>query len=152
MKDSENYMRRALELARAASSLGEVPVGAVVVKDGKIVGEGANAREQANDALRHAEMDAIGQACKALGSWRLTGCTLYVTLEPCLMCAGAIWQARLDKVVYGATDPKAGAMGSLYKVHEDVRLNHRLPVETGVLADECGQILKDFFKAKRRVP
>ncbi len=152
MSESEEYMRRALELARAASSLGEVPVGAVVVKDGKIVGEGANAREQANDALRHAEMDAIGQACKALGSWRLTGCTLYVTLEPCLMCAGAIWQARLDKVVYGATDPKAGAMGSLYKVHEDVRLNHRLPVETGVLADECGQILKDFFKAKRRVP
>lgn len=142
-------MRRALELARAASSRGEVPVGAVVVKDGKIIGEGANAREEANDALRHAEMDAIGQACKSLGSWRLTGCTLYVTLEPCLMCAGAIWQARLDRVVYGATDPKAGAMGSLYKVHEDARLNHRLPVETGILADECGQILKDFFKAKR---
>lgn len=142
-------MQRALELARAAGARGEVPVGAVVVKDGKIVGEGANAREQANDALRHAEMDAIGAACKALGSWRLTGCTLYVTLEPCLMCAGAIWQARLDKVVYGASDPKAGAMGSLYKVHEDARLNHRLPVETGVLADECGRILKDFFKARR---
>ncbi len=142
-------MQRALELARAAAARGEVPVGAVVVRDGQIVGEGANAREQANDALRHAEMDAIGAACKKLGTWRLTGCTLYVTLEPCLMCAGAIWQARLDKVVYGATDPKAGAMGSLYKIHEDARLNHRLPVETGVLADECGQILKDYFKAKR---
>ena len=143
-------MQRALELARAAATCGEVPVGAVVVKDGQIVGEGANAREQANDALRHAEMDAIGAACKTLGTWRLTGCTLYVTLEPCLMCAGAIWQARLGKVVYGAADPKAGAMGSLYKIHEDVRLNHRLPVETGVLADECSQILKDFFKAKRK--
>lgn len=142
-------MKRALDLAQAAGAQGEVPVGAVVVKDGQIVGEGANAREQANDALRHAEMDAISAACKALGTWRLTGCTLYVTLEPCLMCAGAIWQSRLDKVVYGATDPKAGAMGSLYKVHEDARLNHRLPVETGVLADECGKILKDFFKARR---
>ncbi len=130
-------------------ALGEVPVGAVVVKDGQIVGEGANARETANNALRHAEMDAIAAACVKLGTWRLTGCTLYVTLEPCLMCAGAIYQARLDHVVYGATDPKAGAMGSLYRIHEDERLNHRFPVTTGILAEDCGQVLKDFFKSRR---
>jgi tRNA(adenine34) deaminase len=142
-------MRQALELARGAALKGEVPVGALVVKDGVVVGAGYNLRETKHDATEHAEMAAIRAACANLKTWRLSGCELYVTLEPCLMCAGAIYQARLDKVWYGATDPKAGAMGSLYKVHEDGRLNHRLPVEAGVLADECGQMLKDFFKARR---
>jgi tRNA(adenine34) deaminase len=142
-------MRAALALAHAAGARGEVPVGAVVVKNGIAVGEGANAREAAKDATRHAEMDAIAAACRTLGAWRLAGCTLYVTLEPCLMCAGAIYQARLDRVVFGALDPKAGAMGSLYRVHEDQRLNHRLPLTGGVLAEECGEILRDFFRARR---
>lgn len=142
-------MRLALDLARKAEALGEVPIGAVIVKDGKLIGSGFNLREQARDALRHAEIDAIGAACKAVGAWRLTGCELYVTLEPCIMCAGAIHQARLDRVYFGAMDPKAGAMGSLYKIHEDARLNHRLPVVGGVLADECSGVLKDFFRSRR---
>lgn len=142
-------MRLALDLAREAQVLGEVPIGAVIVKDGRLIGSGYNLRECARDAVRHAEIDAIGAACRALGAWRLTGCELYVTLEPCIMCAGAIYQARLDRVYFGAMDPKAGAMGSLYKVHEDTRLNHRLPVVSGILADECSGILKAFFKERR---
>jgi len=143
-------MRAALAEADKARALGEVPIGAVVVKDGAIIGTGHNLRETRRSALRHAEIDAIEMACANVGAWRLLGCELYVTLEPCLMCAGAIYQARLDRVVFGALDPKAGAMGSLYRVHEDARLNHRLPVVEGVLAEECGQILRDFFKAKRK--
>jgi len=143
-------MRAALAEADKARALGEVPIGAVVVKDGAIIGTGHNLRETRRSALRHAEIDAIEMACANVGAWRLLGCELYVTLEPCLMCAGAIYQARLDRVVFGALDPKAGAMGSLYRVHEDARLNHRLPVVKGVLAEECGQILRDFFKAKRK--
>lgn len=142
-------MRIALDLARKAEDLGEVPIGAIIVKDGRLIGSGYNLRETARDASRHAEMDAISSACRSLDAWRLTGCELYVTLEPCLMCAGAIYQARMDRVFFGALDPKAGAMGSLYKVHEDARLNHRLPVTGGVLADDCSQILKDFFRKKR---
>ena len=142
-------MRHALDLARAVAAQGEVPVGAVIVRDGQLVASGANGRETQQDAIRHAEIEAISRACQALGTWRLAGCELYVTLEPCLMCAGAIYQARLDRVVFGAFDPKAGAMGSLYKIHEDERLNHRLPVVGGVLATECGQVLKDFFRARR---
>lgn len=142
-------MRRALELAANAARLGEVPVGAVIVKEGRIIGEGANARESGHDATRHAEMDAIKAACGELKSWRLTGAELYVTLEPCLMCAGAIYQARLDRVFFGALDSKAGAMGSLYKVHEDQRLNHRLPVFGGLLANEASFLLKEFFRARR---
>ena len=142
-------MRQALDLAREAAAQGEVPVGALVVKDGVVVGTGFNLRETRQDATEHAEMAAIRAACAALGTWRLTGCELVVTLEPCLMCAGAIYQARLDRIWFGATDPKAGAMGSLYKVHEDVRLNHRLPVVGGVLEDECGAVLKAFFKERR---
>lgn len=142
-------MTEALALARDAATRGEVPVGAVIVRDGIVVGRGANLRETRQDATEHAEMAAIREACTTLKSWRLTGCELYVTLEPCLMCAGAIYQARLDRVVFGALDPKAGAMGSLYKVHEDARLNHRLPVEAGVLGDECGLVLKEFFRARR---
>ncbi|MCX6108658.1 MAG: tRNA adenosine(34) deaminase TadA [Proteobacteria bacterium] len=143
-------MAMALDLARQAALRGEVPVGAVIVKDGQLIASGANAREEFQDALRHAEIDAIGAACKQLGAWRLSGCTLYVTLEPCLMCAGAVHQARIDRVVFGAFDPKAGAMGSLYQVHADVRLNHRLPVTAGVLATECGEVLKAFFRARRQ--
>ncbi len=142
-------MQAALTLARQAAGQGEVPIGAVIVKDGQIVGSGFNLRETARDAVRHAEIDAIQAACRTLDSWRLGGCTLYVTLEPCLMCAGAIYQARLDQVVFGAMDPKAGAMGSLYHVHEDTRLNHRLPVTSGVLAEACGGVLRDFFRARR---
>ncbi|TWW12795.1 tRNA-specific adenosine deaminase [Planctomyces bekefii] len=145
----EYWMNQALELAKKAGSIGEVPIGAIVVKNGQIVGRGHNLREQSKDATRHAEMDAIKDACNTLGAWRLSGCDLYVTLEPCLMCSGAIYQARIDRVFYGASDPKAGAMGSLYQIHQDLRLNHRLPAQGGLLAQECGQILKDFFQQRR---
>src|SRR5262249_3645971 len=134
---------------REAAGRGEVPVGAVIVRDGAVIGRGYNLREARQCATEHAEMAAIREACAQLKTWRLSGCELYVTLEPCLMCAGAIYQARLDRVVFGALDPKAGAMGSLYKVNEDTRLNHRLPVVSEVLAEECGAVLKDFFRAKR---
>lgn len=142
-------MLQALELAREAARQDEVPVGAVVVKDATVVGVGFNLRETRQDATEHAEMAAIRSACAALKTWRLSGCELFVTLEPCLMCAGAIYQARLEKVWYGASDPKAGAMGSLYQVHEDVRLNHRLPVVGGIMSEECGGILKEFFRGRR---
>lgn len=142
-------MRLALDLAREAATLGEVPIGAIIVRDGRLIARGYNLRETTKNALRHAEIEAIGAACTFVDAWRLTGCELYVTLEPCLMCAGAIYQARLERVTFGALDPKAGAMGSLYKVHEDTRLNHRLPVVGGVLAEQCGAVLKDFFRAKR---
>jgi tRNA(adenine34) deaminase len=143
------WMQRALELAGAAAERGEVPVGAVIVKDDKVIAEGYNLRETLQDATRHAELIAIEAACRSLGTWRLEGCDLYVTLEPCVMCAGAIWQARLARVWFGAADPKGGAMGSLYRIHEDARLNHRLPAEGGLLAPECGKILTDFFRARR---
>ena len=143
------FMRLALGEAEAARALGEVPIGCVVVKDDAVIASGHNLRETRRDATRHAEIEAITHACAAVEAWRLEGCELFVTLEPCLMCAGAIYQARVARVVFGALDPKAGAMGSLYRVHEDVRLNHRLPVVGGVLAAECGQILKDFFRARR---
>lgn len=145
----ENYMRLALSLAETAAALDEVPVGAIMVKDGLIVGTGYNRREGSRQATAHAEIDAIQMASRTLGTWRLSACTLYVTLEPCLMCAGAIYQARVSRVVYGAQDLKAGAMGSLYAIHEDQRLNHRLPVESGILADDSAQMLKAFFRKKR---
>jgi tRNA(adenine34) deaminase len=145
----EDLMRRALGLAQSASGLDEVPVGAVIVKDGIVIGEGYNLRETKRSVLSHAELEAIHQANQKLNSWRLTGCTLYVTLEPCLMCAGAIYQSRIDRVVFGAPDPKAGATGSLYDIQSDARLNHRFTVTGGILADECGQVLKDFFRKKR---
>jgi len=143
------FMRAALELAKEAASRGEVPVGAVLVRDGQIIGQGHNLRETNQDPVSHAEIEAIRAASKALNSWRLSDCTLYVTLEPCVMCAGAIHQARLARVVFGALDAKAGAMGSLYNVHEDARLNHRVPVTPGVLADESVGLLRDFFKQRR---
>jgi tRNA(adenine34) deaminase len=144
------YMAHALTLAKKAAGFGEVPVGAVIVYDGNIVGEGWNLRETRKSALEHAEIMAISAASKHLDRWRLSDAKLYVTLEPCLMCAGAIYQARIPEVIFGATDPKAGACGSLYKVNEDTRLNHRFLVRSGVLAEECGAILKDFFRQRRQ--
>lgn len=139
-------MRRALDEARRAAEIGEVPVGAVVVRDGQIIGHGHNRREGAQDPVAHAEIRAIRDATNALESWRLVECTLYVTLEPCLMCGGAIVNARVPRVVFGATDPKAGAVRTLYTVLEDPRLNHSVEVTGGVLADECGDILTEFFQ------
>jgi tRNA(adenine34) deaminase len=144
-----NYMRRALALASHAGALKEVPVGALVVYENRIISEAYNLRESRPSALAHAEIDAISEASKILGRWRLTGCTLYVTLEPCVMCAGALVQARLDRVVYGASDPKAGGVESLYKILSDERLNHRPQVTGGVLREECGEILSAFFRTKR---
>ena len=145
----EAFMARALQLAEQAAAQGEVPVGAVVVHDGTIVGEAMNRREQDNDPLGHAEVLAIAAAAKTLGRWRLAGATLYVTLEPCFMCAGALVNARLDRVVYGAIDAKAGAVVSLGNVCSDPRLNHRLVVAGGVLAEPCGDVLRSFFSTKR---
>ena len=146
------HMRLALEEARTAALEDEVPVGAVIVslQDG-IIGRAHNQRESLNDPTAHAEMIAITQAANGLRSWRLEGCILYVTLEPCPMCAGAIVLARLPMIVYGAADPKAGACDSLYRITNDPRLNHRAQVIGGVLAPECAEILSEFFAAKRRL-
>ena len=148
--DDEFYMQRALELARAAAARGEVPVGALVVRGGAIIAESANRREEAKDPTAHAELLAIQAAARELGGWRLTGTTLYVTLEPCAMCAGALVLARVERLVYGADDPKAGAVRSLYRLVEDERLNHRLEVVRGVLAAECGEVLREFFRRRRQ--
>jgi len=145
----ERGMRLALAEARQAATEDEVPVGAVIVHNGDVVAAAHNGREQLRDPTAHAEMIAITQAAESLGRWRLEGCTLYVTLEPCPMCAGAIVQARVPRVVYGATDPKAGAVESLYTMLTDERLNHRCKVEHGVLAAECGDLLREFFAARR---
>jgi tRNA(adenine34) deaminase len=142
-------MEAALAEARAAASEGEVPVGAVVVYEGRIVGRGRNRTETAQDPTAHAEIIAIGAAAQTLKSWRLDGCTLYATLEPCHMCAGAVVLARIDRVVYAARDPKAGACGSLAMVPQDLRLNHRAEVIPGVLAEECGALLEAFFRSRR---
>lgn len=149
LADDEAFMREALVLARQAGALGEVPVGAVAVKDGAVLGRGSNRREVDEDPFAHAELLAMQQAAKALGVWRLTGVTVYVTLEPCTMCAGALVLARVSRLVFGAADPKAGAVGSLYNLAQEPRLNHRVEVTGGVLADECGAALKAFFAALR---
>jgi tRNA(adenine34) deaminase len=145
----ETFMRMALDEARAAAALGEVPIGAVVVCDGEVVARGSNRRELDGDPTAHAEMIAVRDAALALGRWRLSGCTLYVTLEPCPMCAGALHAARVDRCVYGATDPKAGAVGTLYDIASDERLNHRYEVTSGVLAQESAALLKEFFAGLR---
>lgn len=142
-------MTQALALAEQAASLGEVPVGAVVVLDGQVVGRGFNRREVDHDPLSHAELLAIAEASRHLQRWRLSDATLYVTLEPCTMCAGALIQARLKRLVFGAMDPKAGAVGSLYDVLKDERHNHRVEVVGGVLEAESSRLLKDFFVALR---
>jgi tRNA(adenine34) deaminase len=142
-------MQDALALAREAGRRGEVPIGAVAVFEGRIVGRGSNARESARDPTAHAELLAVQDAARTLGRWRLTGVTIAVTLEPCAMCAGAMVLARIDRLVYAASDPKAGAVGSLMDLSQDPRLNHRFPVERGVLADEAGDLLRSFFRARR---
>ncbi len=143
-------MRAALAEAGATSDAGDVPVGAVVVDaDGRVVGRGRNRREADADPTAHAEVVALRAAAVARGSWRLTGLTLVVTLEPCTMCAGALTLARVDRLVFGAVDPKAGAVGSLWDVVRDPRLNHRAEVIGGVLADECGALLREFFERHR---
>ncbi|WP_242393879.1 tRNA adenosine(34) deaminase TadA [Anaeromyxobacter oryzisoli] len=142
-------MDEALALARSAAAAGEVPVGAVALYEGRIVGRGANAREAARDPTAHAELLAIQEAARTLGRWRLSGVTLVVTLEPCAMCAGAMVLARLDRLVYGASDPKAGCVGSLQDLSADPRLNHRFTVERGLKADEAGELLRAFFRARR---
>ncbi|MBK6684677.1 MAG: nucleoside deaminase [Deltaproteobacteria bacterium] len=145
-------MQLALAEARSAATRGEVPVGAVVIVDGTLVAAASNTRELAADPTGHAELTAIREAAKVLGRWRLHDATLYVTLEPCPMCAGAIVNARIPRLVYGATDPKAGAVRSLYQLCDDPRLNHRLQIEAGVLAEEGGALLREFFQKKRSRP
>lgn len=146
----EAYMREAIAEAQKARTLGEVPIGAVIVgPDGAIVGRGHNLRETTHDPTAHAEMIAVREAASKLGSWRLTGCSLYVTIEPCPMCAGAIVLARIDRVVYGAPDPKAGAVDTLYQLLQDPRLNHRADVTRGVLQEECAALIQAFFRTLR---
>lgn len=145
----EHWMRLAFDQALRAYEAREVPVGAVIVQGQQIVAEAHNQRETLNDPTAHAEMIALTQAAESLGSWRLVDCTLYVTLEPCPMCAGAIVQARIPRVVYATDDPKAGACHSLYQITSDPRLNHQALVTAGVLQDECRQLLRDFFAEQR---
>lgn len=148
-KSHEFFMREALKEAEKAELIGEIPIGAVIVKDGEIVGRGYNMRETGKVSLYHAEIIAIENACKNIGGWRLTDCDLYVTIEPCVMCAGAIYQSRIAKVYFGAFDYKAGAFGSLYDFSKDDRLNHLVKAESGLLEEECSSIIKNFFKELR---
>jgi tRNA(adenine34) deaminase len=147
--DEDYFMRLALREAEKAREHGDVPIGAVLVRDGELLAAAHNERELRQDPTAHAEILALREAARALGSWRVLGATLYVTLEPCAMCAGAIVLARVPRVVYGATDPKAGACGSVLDVLADARLNHRPEVISGLLAPECGQLLSDFFASRR---
>ena len=160
--DDEAYMRMALDEARKAGEMGEVPIGAVVVyepidagtrrplAEPRVIARAGNRREQAKDPAGHAEFVAMLQAARELDAWRLEHCTVYVTLEPCIMCAGLMHQARVRCCVYGAPDPKAGALGSLYRIHEDERLNHTFQVVPGILQDECADLLREFFAARRK--
>ena len=145
----QDYIREALAEARKAYAMGEIPIGAVLVHEGQIISRHHNRREIDHDATAHAEMLVIREACELLSRWRLTGCSLYVTIEPCPMCAGAIINSRLDKVVYGSSDYKGGAVESLFNVLSHPGLNHEPVVVAGVLSDECSQIMKDFFKERR---
>ena len=147
--NDEDYMRLALAEAHKAAELGEVPIGAVVVREGAVVSAACNLRETEHNPAGHAEFAAIEQAAQRLGAWRLTGCTVYVTLEPCIMCAGLMHQARIRRCVYGAPDTKAGALGTLYQMNADTRLNHTFDVTPGVLADESRELLRAFFAARR---
>ncbi len=143
-------MSEALKEANKAKTLGEVPIGAVIVKDGIIVGRGYNLTETAKDPTAHAEMQAIRQAAKNLGGWRLLGCEMYVTAEPCAMCAGAIVWARIDTVHIGTMDPKAGACGSVFNILQEEKLNHKVNIQTGLMQEECSKILKEFFRDLRK--
>jgi tRNA(adenine34) deaminase len=148
-EENQQYMRVAIDQAEIARENGDVPVGAVIVHNGQITAKAYNQRQQLNDPTAHAEIIALTQAAAAVGNWRLEGCTIYVTLEPCPMCAGALVLARIDRLVYGCNDPKAGACGSLYNIVQDERLNHRLKVTSGVLEKECRQQLQEFFTNRR---
>jgi tRNA(adenine34) deaminase len=149
MRTDQEWMRRALALARESGTHDDVPIGCVVVSGDAEIGAAGNERELRQDPTAHAEILAIRQAAASTGRWRLEGCTLYVTLEPCAMCAGAVVLARLDRVVFGAPDPKAGFAGSLGNLVQEPRLNHRAQLTAGVLEDECGEVLRDFFQARR---
>jgi len=146
----QKYMQLAIEQARIAEDNGDVPIGAVIVLGNRIIGKAYNQREQLADPTAHAEIIALTQAAAEVGSWRLAGCTMYVTLEPCPMCAGALVLARMDRLVYGCEDTKSGACGSLYNIVQDSRLNHRLEIKAGVLEEECKKQLQDFFERRRR--
>ena len=150
--DDRLWMTEALAEARSAGGIGEVPIGAVIVREGEILGRGHNRREIDGDPLAHAEILAIRQAAEAMGGWRLTGCTMYVTLEPCAMCAGALVASRVERLVYGAADPKAGYCQSLGNLVQDPRLNHRLEVTAGVLEEESAALLRGFFASLRKRP
>ncbi len=145
----EQYMRIAIAQAQIAEENGDVPIGAVIVHNGQVIAKAYNQREQLQDPTAHAEIIALTQAAAAMENWHLHGCTMYVTLEPCCMCAGALVLARIDRLVYGCADPKTGACGSLYNIVQDERLNHRLEIASGVLADECSQLLQKFFENRR---
>jgi tRNA(adenine34) deaminase len=149
MTRDEEYMRQALTLAQQAESLGEVPVGAIVVKEGVVVGRGFNSPISRRDPSAHAEMMALRDAGQCIGNYRLVGCELFVTLEPCVMCVGAMFHARIARVVYGARDPKTGAAGSVFNLFTMPQLNHHARIEGGVLAEECGKVLSDFFAMRR---
>jgi tRNA(adenine34) deaminase len=148
-KSDKELMRIAIEQAKMAEENGDVPIGAVIVYNNRIIGKAYNQREQLKDPTAHAEIIAITQAAAFLESWRLHDCTMYVTLEPCCMCAGALVLARMDRLVYGCDDPKTGAVKSLYNIVQDERLNHRLEVTSGILAEECGALLQEFFQRRR---
>lgn len=148
-EEKEYYMREALKEAEKSLVKEEIPIGCVIVKEGRIIGRGHNAREELNQAIMHAEIIAINEANEAVGNWRLLDSTLFVTIEPCVMCSGAIGLARIPRVIYGATNQKFGGAGSLYQILTDQRLNHSVEVETGVLAEECTLLMKDFFRQGR---
>ncbi len=149
-KKDEQYMRSAIRQAEIAEQNGDVPIGVVIVHNGQVIAKAYNQREQLKDPTAHAEIIALTQAAAALETWRLNGCTMYVTLEPCPMCAGGLVLARIDRLVYGCDDPKTGAVKSLYNIVQDKRLNHRVEVTSGVLADECSALVQAFFAQRRR--
>lgn len=149
-EDDIRFMRLALEQARLAEELGEVPIGAVVVYEDAVIAQAHNRREVDHDPAGHAEFLAMKDAARKLDRWRLSGCTVYVTLEPCIMCAGLMQQSRIDRCVYGASDSKGGALGTLYQIHDDTRLNHRFDVVSGICEDECAALLSDFFARLRK--
>ena len=150
MEQHERYMRQAIKLAKKAADMGEVPIGCVIVYEGKVIGRGYNRRTTDHNALAHAEITAIRKACKKMGDWRLEDCDMYVTLEPCQMCAGAIVQARMKRVVIGCMNSKAGCAGSVLNILQVDAFNHQVEIEQGVLEEECSQMLTDFFKALRK--
>ena len=149
MTQDEKFMAQALKQAEISANFDEVPVGAVIVKDGKIIARGHNLRESKNDPTAHAEIVAIRKACKKLSSWRLEGCTIYVTIEPCSMCAGTLLWTRIQRIVYGAKDPKGGALGSSYNLFEVKNINHRPEITGGVLEKKCSTLMSTFFRSKR---